>query len=171
MKDLIERLRKVATLCGDYPKFNTSKTITQEAADAIETLQAELAQTNTIADLEVKKLQAEKEELFYTLEGVMHSVDKWLDDGDYSPDRVKRAATMREKTLQIVERLQTELERAKRERDAAVADIPKRCCFCKHERHMYHVDGRVDGVCKTCVENNRLNWTWRGPQNKQEGMG
>lgn len=120
MKDLIERLRKVATLCGDYPKFSASKTITQEAADAIETLQAELAQTNTIADLEVKKLQAE-------------------------------------------------LEQTKRERDAAVADIPKRCCLCKHERHVVAlVAGRADGVCKTCVENNRMNWTWRGPQDKQE---
>lgn len=149
MKELIRRLRWIGK---DEPSTFKAETANQAA--------------NTL-----EKLQAEREELFYTLEGVMHSVDKWLDDGDYSPDRVKRAATMREKTLQIVERLQTELERAKRERDAAVADIPKRCCLCKHERHMYHVDGRVDGVCKTCVENNRINWTWRGPQDNQEGRG
>lgn len=149
MKELIRRLRWIGK---DEPSTFKAETANQAA--------------NTL-----EKLQAENEELFYTLEGVMHSVDKWLDDGDYSPNRVQRAATMREKTLQIVEQLQVALEQTKRERDAAVADIPKRCCFCKHERHMYHVDGRVDGVCKTCVENGRCNWTWRGPQDKREGMG
>lgn len=50
-------------------------------------------------------------ELEYTLLGVMHSVDKWLDGEELNHDEVTRAATMREKTLQIVEKLIAEKER------------------------------------------------------------
>lgn len=52
--------------------------------------------------------------------GIMHSVDKWLDGKELEQDEVNRAATMREKTLQIVEKkdreinnLRNELERMK----------------------------------------------------------
>ena len=51
----------------------------------------------------INRLQAENEDLFYKLTGVMHSVDKWLDGDELKQDEVNRAATMREKTLQIVE--------------------------------------------------------------------
>ena len=59
-------------------------------------------------------------ELEYTLEGVMHFVDKWLDGAELEKDEVNRAITMREKTLQIVERLTEENERlrAKKENNA-----------------------------------------------------
>lgn len=53
----------------------------------------------------------EKNNLEYTLEGVMHFVDKWLDGAELEKDEVNRAATMREKTLQIVEKLTKENER------------------------------------------------------------
>ena len=49
----------------------------------------------------VPKSDADK--LEYTLLGVMHSVDKWLDGDELNQDEVNRAITMREKTLRIVE--------------------------------------------------------------------
>lgn len=55
--------------------------------------------------------KSEVERLEYTLQGVMWSVDKWLDEAEYNPDPVKRALTMREKTLQIVENLRAEVAR------------------------------------------------------------
>ena len=59
----------------------------------------------------INRLQAENKDLFYKLEGVMHSVDKWLDGDELKQDEVNRAITMREKTLKIVEDLQAENER------------------------------------------------------------
>ena len=50
------------------------------------------------------------DDLEHTLAGVMWSVDKWLDGTDLKQDEVKRAIRMREKTLEIVERLEEENE-------------------------------------------------------------
>lgn len=47
--------------------------------------------------------RSEVDKLEYTLLGVMHSVDKWLDGDELEQDEVNRAITMREKTLRIVE--------------------------------------------------------------------
>lgn len=54
---------------------------------------------------------SEVEKLELTLQGVMWSVDKWLDETDYDADPIKRAITMREKTLKIVETLKAEVAR------------------------------------------------------------
>lgn len=59
---------------------------------------------------EVCKLRAENDDLLYKLQGVMWSVDKWLDGKELEQDEVNRAATMREKTLQITEWQQAEIE-------------------------------------------------------------
>ncbi len=146
MKGLIERLRMQAKLTKRYCPTAKIPTLEENAANAIE------------------KLQAENNELFYTLEGVMHSVDKWLDDGDYSPNRVQRAATMREKTLQIVEHLQAELEQTKRERDAAVADIDCGCIcvVCKHEKYCKMAQNPL------CDEEEPCHFEWRGVQEESE---
>ena len=48
----------------------------------------------------------------------MHSVDKWLDGAELEQDEVNRAATMREKTLRIIEEKQAEIERLKIENQA-----------------------------------------------------
>ena len=53
----------------------------------------------------IKELAEENKHLEYTLLGVMHFVDKWLDGAELEMDEVNRAITMREKTLQIVESL------------------------------------------------------------------
>ena len=60
----------------------------------------------------IKELEEEKRNLEYTLMGVMHSVDKWLDGAELEMDEVNRAITMREKTLQIVENLTEKWEEA-----------------------------------------------------------
>ena len=45
----------------------------------------------------------------YILAGVMHSVDKWLEGDELEQDEINRAATMRAKTLKIVEDLEKKL--------------------------------------------------------------
>ena len=65
------------------------------------------------AEKEIARQQEEIENLTYTLLGVMHSVDKWLDGAELEQDEVNRSATMREKTLRIVEEKQAEIERLK----------------------------------------------------------
>lgn len=62
-----------------------------------------------IVDL-INRQQAENENLEYKLLGVMHFVDKWLDGAELEQDEVSRASAMREKTLQIVEKHQSELQ-------------------------------------------------------------
>lgn len=94
------------------------------------------------ADLEsnaitlVERLFEENERLHYTLQGVMHFVDKWIYGDPYcdvdDPDgkiAVNRAAEAREialKAIEIVERERDasieDYEKLKRERDAAVMD-------------------------------------------------
>lgn len=63
---------------------------------------------DTTADVAPK---SEVDRLEYTLLGVMHSVDKWLDGDELKQDEVNRAATMREKTLRIIENAKTEVAR------------------------------------------------------------
>ena len=133
MNELIKRLRVQAKLTRHYCPHEKMKTLEENAADAIE------------------KLQAENDDLFYTLEGVMHSVDKWLDDGDYSPNRVQRAATMREKTLQIVERLQKERDGLAKELFNLAVTVETKCDYCKHNCTI------TCGVCS-----NGSKWEWRG---------
>ena len=71
----------------------------------------------------INRQQAENDDLFYKLTGVMHSVDKWLDDDELKQDEVNRAATMREKTLQIVEKQQAEIDELRHEREVLIEDI------------------------------------------------
>ena len=56
----------------------------------------------------INRQQAEIERLEHLLLGVMHFVDKWLDGAELKQDEVNRARAMREKTLQIVEKLEEE---------------------------------------------------------------
>ena len=61
--------------------------------------------------------RSEVEALEYKLIGVMHSVDKWLDGDELNQDEVNRAITMREKTLRIVEKLESEIKELKEKLD------------------------------------------------------
>jgi len=56
-----------------------------------------------------------EENLEYTLIGVMHFVDKWLEGDELTHHEVKRALIMREKVLQIIEEQQEEINKLKTE--------------------------------------------------------
>lgn len=79
--------------------------------------------TDVVSKEEYDKLKAEYDNLEYKLIGVMHSVDKWLDDEELEQDEVTRATTMREKTLQIIENLEKD---DKAIRDEAVKEVARR---------------------------------------------
>ena len=91
-----------------------SKKICKQCPNFSEDIECSEKLINLTLDL-INRLQADKDDLFYKLVGVMHSVDKWLDGDELKQDEVNRAATMREKTLQIFESLQAENERLKAE--------------------------------------------------------
>lgn len=85
--------------CGECPYHEVgSECRTQRNKDAAELIE-EMAKA--YHDLE------------YILMGVMHFVDKWLDDDELKLDEFNRALRMREKTLQIVEGLIKENEELK----------------------------------------------------------
>jgi hypothetical protein len=114
------------------------------------------------------RLRAENDDLFYKLVGVMHSVDKWLDGDELKQDEVNRAATMREKTLKIVEQAQKELEQVRAERDAAAKDLRINwlCRTCNKRKV-----GHEWAYCKHFILENGPeetltcgNFEWRGPQ-------
>ena len=59
-----------------------------------------------------------------------------------------------------------EIEQLKRERDAAIEDIfnfsSNKCFCCAHNTHKWLSDGGMDDLCKTCLENGKCKWEWRG---------
>ena len=104
----------------------------REAAYAIENLESMLfdregvnlvsywEQQCQIAENGLRNTTEELNKKEYLILGIMHSVDKWLGGKELEQDEVNRAATMREKTLRIVEKkdreinnLRNELERMK----------------------------------------------------------
>lgn len=62
----------------------------------------------------ISHLKKENDDLFYKLQGVMWSVDKWLDGKELEQDEVNRAIAMREKTLQITEQQEAEIKNLKK---------------------------------------------------------
>ena len=58
------------------------------------------------------KMLVDKE---YEMIGVMHFVDKWLDEGEMNMDAVNRAAFMREKTLCLIETAEAKVEKLEKE--------------------------------------------------------
>lgn len=63
-----------------------------------------------------------------------------------------------------LERLQAENDRLKRERDAAVESWRGFCSQCAWKNHQYLADGKMDDRCRTCRDNAKCNWKWRGPK-------
>lgn len=62
--------------------------------------------------------------------------------------------------------LHSAYEAMKRERDAAVEDIPHTCSLCANEpnKWLYEEYPRMNNICWTCIANNAGNWQWRGVQ-------
>ena len=67
---------------------------------------------------------------------------------------------MCQEAADALEQLQAENDRLRRERDAAVEEIPKVCYYCKHRKGWKTCD-RFNGnsEAETCT-----NWQWRGPK-------
>ena len=113
--------------------------------DTIEALQQENEQLkdenisirkwNKCVDEDYPKLLEENKRLQYTLIGVMHSVDKWLDDTD-GMDEVNRAAQAREIALQAIEKRDEALKVAM-EALAYFANSSCRYCGCGNGSHAY----------------------------------
>ena len=103
--------------CCDCPLYNTDnckKALRIVSLDLINRQQAEISVKRKLlekAEETIGKQQAENKNLEYKLLGVMHFVDKWLNGAELEQDEVNRASAMREKTLQIVEKQQAEIER------------------------------------------------------------
>ena len=62
---------------------------------------------------------------------------------------------------------QSAFETVKRERDAAINDIPRRCKYCVRKDPVFLKDGKMDDVCWTCFQNDHCNWKWRGMQREK----
>lgn len=67
-------------------------------------------------------LTEKKKNLEYTLAGVMHSVDKWLDGAELEQDEVNRAITMRDKTLRLCETLDCMIDNLRDDIDELTAE-------------------------------------------------
>lgn len=116
----------------------------------------------------IQQLEERNSKLEYTLLGVMHSVDKWLDVEPYDFDKddgtvaATRASNAREVALKVIEKAQSDLAQAERERDALM-EYAKGCCetcafvgdCAKHDP-----DPTSPGAWwyDDCEE-----WQWRGP--------
>lgn len=113
------------------------------------------------AEAEQWKAEADaKHDLEYTLLGVMHSVDKWLDGAELEQDEVNRAATMREKTLRIVEGLTAKVDELENElswKDArSIMYVSKECPKCGRVRVEHYTNGKhVCEKCHWCIEENQ----------------
>lgn len=116
----------------------------------------------------IQQLEERNERLEYTLCGVMHSIDKWLDaepydfDKDDGTEAATRASNSREVALKAIEQLETRIAQAERERDAAVKvmSLVRLCENCKH------CDKSCESYpCSSCSmdrERRKPNWEWRG---------
>ena len=114
---------------------------------------------------ENKRLEAENERLKYTLTGVMHFVDKWVEISPYDVEMdhhgdvaVNRAALARKIALEAIEKLETE-------RDAAIADMTSMAEYVS------------DDVCEWCDQTEcecgcagtgtNSGFKWRGVQKEE----
>lgn len=74
---------------------------------------------------------------------------------------------MCQEAADALEQLQAENDRLRRERDAAVEEIPKVCYYCKHRKGWKTCD-RFNGnsEVETCT-----NWQWREPKEERAWNG
>ena len=132
----------------------------------------------------IRPLEERNKTLEYTLLGVMHSIDKWLDvepygyDKDEGTEAATRAANAREVALKAIDQLESRLAQVERERDAAVADLKDDgdCYYCKNRDLAAQCDfgscidcGNEECPCFRC-DRMKNHFEWRGvcPKNTKE---
>lgn len=52
------------------------------------------------------------------------------------------------------------------EKEALVKELfewaSAKCFICKHIKNKFLSDGKMDDLCRTCLNNDKCNWEWRG---------
>ena len=104
----------------------------------------------------------DSEKLIEQLKGISNGLAE--DEFPKCANAVRQAATAFSTLQAENERLRAELEQIKRERDAAVESWRGFCAKCAWNGKQYLSDGKMDDRCKTCRDNNKCNWEWRGPK-------
>ena len=108
---LCSQLKIECTDCPYYSLNNEScDCVDKLATDTIKLINRQKANVDKYRELNLI-LRKHIDRLEYILMGVMHSVDKWLEGDELNHDETNRAVIMREKTLQIVEKQQAEIDR------------------------------------------------------------
>lgn len=99
----------------------------------------------------INRQKAKIDDLFCKLTGVMHSVDKWLSVEELKQDEVSRAITMREKTLQIVEKRNAEIERLTDEKEklrCVIEDLSNNTEYAKAEAVKEFEERAIKNICE-----------------------
>lgn len=65
--------------------------------------------------------------------------------------------------------LKANCDHFKRERDAAIAFVPRVCKTCNRDGLQYLAGGKLDSLCDTCRRNRRCNWEWCGVREVEHG--
>lgn len=83
-----------------------------------------------------------------------------VDNGEFTEANYHGVFELLREAADALEQLQAENDRLRRERDAAVEEMPKVCYYCKH-REGWKTCDRFNGnsEAETCT-----NWQWRGPK-------
>ena len=160
--------------CHECPYYN----------DEIETVEECARHVHKDALAYIRQLEERNKTLEYTLLGVMHSIDKWLDvepydfDKDDGTEAATRAANDREVALKAIEQLESRLAQVERERDAAVHDLWGDCVYCAFNNLSDPVCIERCSKCKHAEDAETREsglgidrWQWRGvcAANTEEG--
>ena len=128
---LIDTSKEELTVCEHFESKGNIEELKSKNANLISDLSSSKAEIEKLTvELQAMRGAAnsykrEVINLELTLRGVMHSVDKWLEGDELKQNEVDRAVTMREKTLQIVERLKNLVEASDKNCKTAVGIIDK----------------------------------------------
>ena len=158
--ELVKALREWASgdCCGDCPAMDDAAFI---AADTLENdqrhIEVLMAEIETLRE-QLARANAEATE--YVGEMAAVAVER-----DSLRSQVEQLTNGQ---LQVMQAFQATVDGLTAERDAAVAELfnftSAKCFICKHEGHKWLSDGKMDDLCRTCIDNYKCNWEWRGPQ-------
>lgn len=124
----------------------TAKCVVFQAAERIAALQSE----NGSKDKEIERLEMQVKVKDACISGKSSIIARVEAERDALLDRAHEA--------------QVERDCARAERDAAVESWRGFCSKCIWKGKQRLSDGQLDGRCKTCCENGKCNWEWRGAQ-------
>lgn len=123
----------------------------EEAATAI----TDLLASAEAAEAEKQKLCEEADHL----KDLLKEADARCNRLDEARERANEAAHKWESRCKMLEE---RAEKAEKERDAAINSWRGFCIKCTWNGKQYLSDGKMDDRCKTCRENGKCNWEWRG---------